>query len=290
MAKTSWGASFLKIEIFGKKNIELGHNLLVSLLYITLYLCLTWLIHMVVVSVAMFFHFLLDHNLRVVDSWFWDQAWIILIFTKVLTIIPFVFFLTLSHKERYPIASFFKSRTSPVRKELFVIMVFIFLLLLITSSLSEQLGRLEIYRAFIVFLGVLSLYLIDVFFFLMLQLRYGLRQGERVVQIIFLSGGMGVIIANMIHYVDNINITFLAWSVITLFLSVWRKDNFISPFVYISLVIFPLFILFGRDIIWAESFSYYYLESKNYEITVFSAVILSLLYLSYTSFKNRPIS
>lgn len=86
------------------------------------YIVVFLLIYLFTVSIVIFFHFLLDHSLGIIEGWIFYRGWRIIIFSKIVTFYIVTVFLTVN--TNINLKQLIKDRLKRVSSEVYIILFF----------------------------------------------------------------------------------------------------------------------------------------------------------------------
>lgn len=256
------------------------NNLVKQVVLVIVYLSLFWLVHTAVISIVVFFHFSLDHNLSTIDSWIKDEAWKIIIVSKIITLVPILKLCFLYSNERNPFRSMLKRTMLKPRRQILVICVFSVLLILSLGRPEIASGSgFNISRFFWAFMGVSVFYFTDVILYLSLQIMLPLTSGRKYLSAALFSLLAGGVYVSSIVYAENLSflVAFFLFFLCTLCL--WRSENWVDPLIFILFPLSALAGVFGFDPIWSHNFTPFSLSTQVSELSLISILLVSFLYL-----------
>lgn len=259
------------------------NSLFKQLLVIVCYLALFGAIHLISISLVVFFHFQLDHDLKTIDSWIQSEAWKIFIFVKLVQILIISKFIFVYLKEKN-LLSFFRLRVlKKPQNEVFAIVIMFYVLILGVGqpALIEE-GSWGFNRIFWAYSGTLFLYLTDITFFLSLQKVIFVDFKQRIFILTLFSFATYYLYRITIDYADGFNLSFLLIFLFLLFLSSHQRFNLIDSLLVLLACFCILAPLIGLDPIWADSFSLFSIESNTLYLILISTICTSLVYLFFT--------
>jgi hypothetical protein len=237
--------------------------------------------HLVILSVVIFFHFLLEHRLADIQDWIFFHGWEILILGKLLSLGIMSRFMGILSNERSPLINILAGARGIVRTELFVGMVIMTLgLMIVGKPLLQETYKWSLYPLLISYIGLVVLLGSDALILLVLNKSIPLKRKAWTGEIILFS-----LISFLIH--KMIFLFGLAWDshIIFSFIFIFYCLKLRGEFVWIHSLIFivaflaPLFTIFGMDPLWANRFSplFFSESSANLGFAVFSLVVISFL-------------
>lgn len=247
------------------------------------YQATVWIFHLLVISLVSFFHLILNHSLGTIAEWINERGWQLIIFTKLSVMFLFLQFFSLKFQIINKLKSFYQNGKMWPRTDFAVMGIFFFIALL-------ALGRPEINSAIIFeidnlvlsYLGFIIFFAVDFIFLILLNANFPLAREERF---------KGAILHSLLFYLGTwisfqyefakVNSIFFFLFFMLLNLSMWRRENWTLPFLFLFFVISPISAFMGFDPVWQNQYSILRF-SENISGIEFNLLIgISLLYLHY---------
>ena len=147
-----------------REDFHLSLGIRKILAYYLGYSLLFLVIHLSLISLVSFFHFLLDHDMLVIENWLYRNAWEMIFFSKLISAMICIKALKLNN---YFISSLFSILKNDIWKptkeaSIFIIFIIVLFHVLIAQFGGEVTGNSKSTDfAYISFLGSISFYLID---------------------------------------------------------------------------------------------------------------------------------
>ena len=269
-------------------------------IYYYSFFCLFYLISIILtISLITFLHFYLGHSIEVVEEWVLDNAWGIIIFGKIFSLICVFKFYNLKRGLKYSLKELFSNNFHAANRETLLILLF-FLGLAFLFGLNENESYVfDIYKIMISYFFGLLFYLIDIFFLVILGKNDGQKKsGSGISSLIFslifvITSKISFLLVTINSSSEKLNviIPFLNM-VILLFLTNLNKKkslNLTNPLLFLIFFIGPMISLFGWDPIWRNTYSHFesgvLFDSKTYlAVCLFILYYLNLKDLKF--FKN----
>ncbi len=238
------------------------------------------LMHLMLTSVLSFFHFLLDHEMGVIENWLSLNGWEILVVAKVLTLTLMVNILEANSNEK---KSFLKELSFleriPTKKTLALIL---FLLVMFSSLLNQFGGGIESNQIldqlfFSSYLGSILFYSLDIFYlifianFLKLELKNSLMTVFLCLCLFFVSSKV------VLPYTGKYAVFLIVHFLLLFYLA--SRQNLGDIVAYLALVVAPLSSFFGVDLIWDNSYSIFTYSKQLPVIGVLLIWSVALVYL-----------
>ena len=264
-------------------------------LYYLGYCFLFFFVHLSSVSIVTFFHFLINHDMHIVEGWLNTYAWQIVILSKLISFAFISFIFDLNHKYKIPFTQKLKELTwLPSYKAL----IFIFFLILFYFTLLMQFGKgIEVNKSsseffYLSLVGSSLYYIIDFCLLFLLFSRAGTIEIKEKLKIYFLSLFLFHITNQITLPYGNGNIILSLVHFSTLFiLLVQERENLINLFCYSFFVIAPLAAFFGFDLIWESIHSLYLYKKEVPAIGIVGIWLIGLVYyLRTNSDKDNKIA
>lgn len=236
------------------------------LLYYIGYCALFLIIHLAFISLVSFFHFLLDHDMGVIENWLYRNAWEMIVFSKLISAFLIIKALKINN---YFVNSLFQILKTDVWKPARKFLVFIFFVSILFYALIMQFsGELinntkETDFAYVSYIGSALFYLIDFLVINVLFRNIEVRQKRKYFAIgISLIAMFLLFTKATLPYISKYYI-FLVLHFMTLLLLLFKeRKNMINPLLYTLIVIGPFSSVYGLDIVWDNAHSIYsYAES-----------------------------
>jgi len=252
------------------------------LFYYLGYSTLFFIIHLSLISTVTFFHFLIDHDMHVIENWLFTNAWEIIIVSKVLAVLFVIQLLKLNNYFVNSLIYILKEDIwKPSREALvFIIFEFIFFLSFIIQS---EIQRDKIFENFsiISFLGLMFFYLSD---FIVLNILFRNIFFKKRVQLYILI--LSLIAIFMLFSEVTLSLTdryafFIGFHFLTILIFLLKeRKNIANALFYTIFIAGPLSSLYGFRLIGGGSDS---LQSVPYRFPVLlmiGIVFIGILYYS----------
>jgi hypothetical protein len=230
------------------------------LIYYTIYCIFFLLFYLGLVSTISFFHFLLDHEMGVIENWLNRNTWEVLILAKATSGYFTVKSLYLNNYQFWDIRKFLKKTIHPPEQKLVVIVLFIviFLYALLNQFGSQLIAReSELSFSLTSYLGSILFYIIDIFVISYSLVHMEVTRKQKIKLNVALPVLFYITTKIALPYVDKYTI-FIFLHCISLNILLFKNDkNFSNPLFYSILVIGPLSTLLGIDLVWDNSYALY---------------------------------
>jgi hypothetical protein len=242
------------------------------------YQLLSILAHLVILSVVIFFHFLLDHRLADIQDWIFFHGWEILILGKLLSLGVMSRFLGILSIERSPLLHILSVSKGIFRIEVLTSMVIMLIgLMIVGKPLLQPTYKWSFYPLLISYLGNFVLLGSDALVVLVLNRTIPLKRKRWSLEVVFFS-----ILSFCVHKL--IFLFGLKWDahIVFSFVLILYCLRLRGEFVWLhSLLLIagfmaPLFTLFGLDPLWGSRFSPFAFSNgvTTLEFSVFVVLII----------------
>lgn len=253
-----------------------------SIRYYVVFSLLFFFLHLCLVSLVTFFHFLIDHDLHIIENWLNSYAWELIIFSKVISFGITLFFYELnSVKEKLNFKKLKEYSYKPSSRS-FVFSVFLlvfFIALTLQFSRGIELDKKFTNSFYLSFLGSGAYYFID-FLFLFFTISKNKIEEKRSQIKYSLIGIISFLLVTKLTlpYSTSFELyTFLHYLTLSIFLFNEPK-NLGNIFIYSFCVISPLCALFGFDLLWGDIHSLYKYDKELPRIGICGIWIIGSLY------------
>lgn len=253
-----------------------------------LYLCfhmLIWTLHVLLASIIAFFHFLLDHDLGVIEDWISNKGWEVLMMAKLSVCYIFLKFITIKFDSRNLFKSFLVRNFMHPRKEIIAV---VFILLLFTLVLGNPektpLFKIERLKIIISFFSIFLFYMADVFIVRFLNMQYSLDYRRESLQNLLFPLIFFVMSGTTFLYGKNMTFLIFFNFLFCLYISRFKKDDWFACVLFLILYVCPMGALFGLDPIWGDTFSPFKM-SNDLKISYF--MVLAFILIGYLIRKER---
>lgn len=252
-------------------NKVIFHYLIYSVLFIV--------IHFVSISVVSFFHFLLDHELSIIEYWLTRNGWEVLIFSKVLASVIFISFfvlnsLKISLKEVISSLSY-----RPTWDAVAIILYFGISMISCFYFISGfSYGSNEEDFLYTSYLGSILYYMTDYFVVLLIFKSRNYTDKMRVIFSLYLALIFFTSTKIALPYTSQFYLfIFLHFLTILTFYSK-NPNNFMNPLLYCLVIIGPLSSYFGVDLVWDNAYSPYQFDRSSITVSIMCVWIFGLIY------------
>lgn len=225
------------------------------------YCSLFLIFHLASISLVSFFHFLLDHDMAVIENWLYRNAWEIIVFAKIFAAFIIIKALKLNN---YFINSLLSILRTDIWKPTRTLIVLIFFLSILFYALILQFGgelinnTKETDFAYVSYLGSVFFYLVDFLVVNILVRNLEIRSKRKffalsiVLLILFLAFTKATL-----PYINKYFIFLILHFSTLLILLFKERKNMINPLLYTLVIIGPFSSLYGLDIVWENAHSIY---------------------------------
>ncbi len=264
--------------------MKLSPELRKTLIYYFLYCCSFIFIHISLVSVFTFFHFLLDHQMNTIENWLNRNSWEIILISKGLSffLVTKIFQLN-SYQEIHPLKKLFEKLTFPSKKifgmSFFILgMIYIYISQFGGGRLSGQFNEGVFYSSFI---GSVFYYLLDFLVIVILTQYYTLKDDDYN-KVAYTASFLFILTSKIVLPYMSKYYSFILIHFLTLFF-LNRKGSLIDCFIYSIFVIGVLSSIYGLDLVWDNSYAIFYISKS---ISIIGLVGIWSLALGYYRFSR----
>ena len=268
--------------------IFLSSNSRKILTYYGGYCCLFLFSYVALISTVSFFHFLLDHEMSVIEAWISRSSWEILATAKFMAAALSLYTINLNNYQLKDTRMLLKTaRFAPSPKavaiSVFIICFFAALAFQFEGQFSVN-SQSERFGAS--FMGSCAFYLFDLFVIFSLVQNFGLQKKRHLFMLGAALPSAFLVSSKMaLPYIDHRSL-FLFLNFLSLAaLLIKERNNLGNILIYSIIVIGPLACVFGADLTWKDDFSFFLYPEKTPTIGVIAVWLTAFLYYLRT---NRP--
>ena len=259
------------------------------LLYYFGYSVLFLIFHLATISFVSFFHFLLDHDMSVIENWLYRNAWEMILISKALAGFIIVKSLQLNN---YFVKNLFFILKSDTWKPTRSAIVFILFIAVLFYALIHQFGgeivggNKSIDFVYISFLGSILFYFID-FIVINILVRNLLLSSKRKYFLLTLALTFIFMLFTKatLPYISKFYIFLILHFFTLLILLFTNKMNIINPILYSIFIIGPLSALYGLDLVWDNAHALYSYKESLPIAGIIGVWFIGLIY--YYKFNKR---
>lgn len=239
------------------------------------------LIHLIVLSIVAFFHFLLEHRMGDIQDWVFFHGWEVVGLGKIIALIIMARFIGILSIERRPFVYLFRFQRGFFKKDVLMALTIFILGIIIVGDPQHIVGsEFDLYRTFVSFLGHFIFYGSDALVILALNKFLPLKDGQWRYQVVLFS-----LISFFVQ--KNVFLFGVGWKAEVIFALIMcfyliRFENdvaWIHTILAILILFAPLATFFGLDPLWGNKFSTFRFtgEVGGLEVGVFTLLILFFL-------------
>lgn len=236
---------------------------------------MVWGSHLFIISLASFFHFLLKHNVAIIEDWIFDQGWGLIFLTKTMAFALFYPFVRAIRSPRPPIENIEAPKQFNQKLNLIFLVTLGFLIVTLISAYPFKLNTLSLDpgNTFYSMIGNISFYLFDILILYFLEKKFllgpqfvqGYRVFLRALSYVLIFYFSQIFIFNLFLYSEM----FTTWNfahefkmgdyhlfnfLVLFFIMEYKKSSNIknplqAPFIYLCLFVLPVNLLFGVDLL-----------------------------------------
>lgn len=245
-----------------------------------IFFCLIFvLMHLLLVSIFSFFHFLLDHEMGTIESWISRNTWELIFIAKLSAFFVSYKLTKLNDYREQKLRDYFKSLSmKPTRKAMilscFIIGIFYALIVQFGGGIKSNQFLDELLVSS--FLGAFFFFAIDIIYLIYLNEFYKSDKLNSVNMLIVLLVIFILASKIVLPYMSKYLI-FLVVHFVTL-IYMYSKKNLADIFVYLVLIVAPMSSFFGLDLVWDNSFAIVNYKEK---VPVFGIIGIWLIAITY---------
>jgi hypothetical protein len=225
-------------------------------LYYLMYCFGFLLIHLAMISIFTFFHFLLDHDMNTIENWLNRNAWEVLSFSKLTSLYISTRVIKLNLYNDIKLRSYFElDQLIPSKKMigviLFLLAIFYAFIVQFGGGVVQNQFKEDLFYSS--FIGAFMFYTLD-FIMIFLLLKIFEIKKEYHTKLMYLTLIMFLVSSKVaLPYLDKFYV-FLMIHFITLFY-LGQKAKLIDVLCYALFIISPLSSIYGLDIVWDNAYS-----------------------------------
>ena len=247
------------------------------------------IIHYIVfLSIATFFHFLLNHRLADINDWVFDKSWGILGFCRFFSTYFMFKLLSIRLKERNPLKNILFQLKSPFRTEILIMIFFLFSSFLILghpkTTPDEDFGVSKTLISYFVSSGMIFS---DLLILLVLATLYPLS--EKKWQLVSLVTSFFATVTIVILFRSSFSEGLFLFFSFLMAYSLLKYRGILGynhSLLFCLLFFSPMVAFFGLDPLWNKTYSFLPMTNPLGEIEL---SILGIVALSYLIFKTKAI-
>lgn len=239
------------------------------------------IVHLLVLSVVAFFHFLLEHRMADIQDWVYFHGWEVVSLGKIIALFIISRFVGILSIERRPFISLFHLKRGFLKKDILIALtIFILGIVIVGKPNHVPTAEIDTYRVMMSFVGHLVFYGSDALLILALNEYLPLKRSYWPYQVVLFS-----LLSYLIQ--RNVFLFGVRWegdvifSLILVFYLLKVRGEFVwlHSFLAITLLFSPLSTFFGLDPLWGSKFSPFQFTGAmgGLEIGVFT--LLTLVFL-----------
>lgn len=257
-----------------------------ALTYYIGYCCLFLFSYLSLVSTISFFHFLLDHEMSVIESWLSHNAWEVLILSKAIAAFIVLKSLKLNNYFLKGSLDLIKEgRFLPTRSALVLVL---FLMVFFLALVYQLKGGLDLNpkaslseSSFIAtsFFGSILFFMIDIFVIYSAIANFPIVRRRQVWFLGVALPTLFLVCAKIaIPYLDGKALFLILHFYSLLILVSTSKGNFANLILYSLAIAGPLSAFFGTDLVWGDTFSSFTYPDKIPSLGILAIWFTGLLY------------
>ena len=261
------------------------NNIWVQIFFLFFYGVANWVTHTLIVSIIVFFHFLLDHQISIIDDWIFKNAWNITILSKIIAAIFLFKFITVKSNKRAPFRELIGNGLIIPSKEIWIIISFLLVFFFtFRGDLIEQIDKFQASNFLESTYGILLFYGVEIFNIYTLNFFYPLPDDKKPLYITIYALIFSLHNKMTLFYAEGLDIYVFSNILLLAYLIFWDRLNWSIPALLTLLYVGPIGNIFGLDPLWASHFSIFSLQQKI-EIPVYFAILF--VPMIYLHIKNK---
>ncbi len=256
--------------------------------YYSIYSIIYILINISLISIIAFFHFLLDHDMSVVENWIYRNNWEIMVLCKMAAAFSIIKILELRIYEERFLYKFLKKSIQLPKHHIFVIIFFLmsFILALGQVSYASDHSKYTSYHL-ISFVSSFVYFGIDYILLFFLRSFFQIQKKWENYTFMFLSSILFVSTSLLSIPHPNLSLIYLLLHFLTILIfTLSSSPNLIVGLSYCLFFISPLTSLIGLDPVWGNDFSMFELKNPLPFLYVFCLWSVSFAYLYFVRGKR----
>jgi len=257
-----------------------------NLIYFGIYLFVVLFVQIIFLSVITSFHFLLDHDMSIVENWVYRNGWEITIIVKLLGAYIFYQLFTLRKYDKIEFSKFLKQSFLLPNRTAVNAVVFILFFTTLIGDYSLKTSSIEnISSHLLSYLGTFLYYFIDYCFIYYIRLYYPIESNSKRLLIKFLYTLLfGLFTVITLPYASNIDLIILAHFFTLLVLSNSKNFRWWNGALYLLLVVGVRSTFFGDDILWRDEFAIFKYSEEPHGFTL---LVIWLIAIGYNFIINK---
>lgn len=247
------------------------------------YQAVTWIFHLIVISLVSFFHLILNHSLGTIAEWINERGWQLIIFTKLSVMFLFIQFFSLKFQVSSKLKSFYQNGFMWPRTD-FVVMAIFFTIALLSLGKPEINSAIifELDNLILSYFGLIIFFSVDFIFLILLNANIPLPKDDRFKGALMHSFlfFLGTWVSFQYEFL-NVNSSFFFLFFSLLYLSMWRRENWTLPFLFLFFVMSPISTFLGFDPVWQNQYSILRFSDSVKPFDINLLILICLLYLHF---------
>ena len=259
------------------------------LLYYFGYSVLFLIFHLSIISLVSFFHFLLDHDMSVIENWLYRNAWEMIFLSKICAAFIIIKSLELNN---YFIKNLFFILKGDIWKPTRSAIVFIIFLAVLFYALILQFGgeivggNKSIDFVYVSFIGSIFFYFIDFIVINVLVRNITIQSKRRYFFLMLALTSIFMLFTKAtLPYISKYYIFLILHFFTLLTLLFTNKNNIMNPVLYSIVVIGPLSAFYGLDLVWDNAHALYSYKESLPVVGIIGVWLIGLIY--YYKFQKK---
>jgi len=218
------------------------------------------LVQISLVSIVAFFHFLLDHELSVVENWLSRNAWELLCLSKIIALYSITRVIKLNLYDDNSLINHIKKLDFKPMPQVIIFIFYILVMdlgmLLRSTSMVYNIRSLEVGYALTSFLGSAVFFFLDMILVVLLLELFPVKKKRNKIILLSFFTLMFLIVTNVIYPYSKVNILYLIIFYSTLGITLFKFPDNIGNLIWLATSFIGLSsIIFGQDLVWSSNYS-----------------------------------
>jgi len=239
--------------------------------------------HVVLSSIGAFFHFLLDHEISIVEGWLHKNGWELTIFSKIFSFFILQKFLQIRLYRPQSLKKFLKDQWRMPNQNLIISIIFLFVMLVYFGKPSFQPQNYSFFFYHLITYCSFTLwFLIDYFALVQLRDLFDL-ENKTLSRWLYVLYFLTFYLSFKMIIPDYFSVSLIIFLhfITLLFITGAKFKQWPNIFFYLVLFASPLATLFGIDPVWGTDFSPFKFQRMPHSAFLLTIWMISLAYYRY---------
>jgi len=259
-----------------------------QLKYYSLFYLILWSMHLILISLISYFHFLLNHNIRTIGDWIGDRGWELIILSKILIFYFALQFIRLKLNKVKFINSYFQNSFQLPRKEIVASLLFLLIALMGLGGVKvNQSFIAEFGRVILSIVGTFVFFSVDYALLIVLEIFFPIQnQGQRSQKLLIFPFLFYCFTYSTFIYEQTVNFNLYAFFFLLMYVGEWKRRNWNIPLIFLVLFLIPVYSFFGFDPVWSDNYSIFTMERAVDSFSFFILIAFVIGYLHLSNIRN----